>query len=250
VQRRQVQLWSEAIGASGEVLAFGHWGRPVLCFPTLRGLARDLEERGIVDAVAPLIEAGRVKLYCVDAFDRWSWQHHEPLTLEERALRHGAFETWVVDVVVPWIEADLGGRHDIVLIGPSFGAYHAVNLALRRADRFPVAIGLSGVYDVSIFDDRDGHGRGDAVYFNNPVDYVANLGGEHLDWLRSRLDITLVAGQGAWEDSTGALDSTRRLAALVAQKGIRHRLDLWGHDTPHDWPSWRAQLAHHLPRFC
>ncbi|MDP9209563.1 MAG: esterase, partial [Actinomycetota bacterium] len=25
--------------------------------------------------------------------------------------------------------------------------------------------------------------------------------------------------------------------------------DLWGHDVPHDWPSWRAQLAHHLPRF-
>lgn len=27
-------------------------------------------------------------------------------------------------------------------------------------------------------------------------------------------------------------------------------LDLWGHDVPHDWPSWRAQLAHHMPRFC
>jgi len=31
---------------------------------------------------------------------------------------------------------------------------------------------------------------------------------------------------------------------------IRHELDLWGHDVPHDWPSWRAQIAHHLPRFC
>ena len=26
-------------------------------------------------------------------------------------------------------------------------------------------------------------------------------------------------------------------------------LDLWGHDVPHDWPSWRRQIAHHLPRF-
>jgi esterase/lipase superfamily enzyme len=31
---------------------------------------------------------------------------------------------------------------------------------------------------------------------------------------------------------------------------LRHELDLWGHDVPHDWPSWRAQLAHHLPRCC
>ena len=35
----------------------------------------------------------------------------------------------------------------------------------------------------------------------------------------------------------------------VAEKGLRVETDLWGHDVPHDWPSWRAQLAHHLPRF-
>jgi esterase/lipase superfamily enzyme len=60
----------------------------------------------------------------------------------------------------------------------------------------------------------------------------------------------LVCGQGQWEDTTGALDSTRRMAAMLIDKGIRHELDLWGPDTPHDWPSWRAQLAYHLPRFC
>jgi esterase/lipase superfamily enzyme len=53
-----------------------------------------------------------------------------------------------------------------------------------------------------------------------------------------------------WEDSTGALESSKQLAGLLGAKGIRHELDLWGHDVPHDWPSWRAQIAHHLPRFC
>jgi hypothetical protein len=24
---------------------------------------------------------------------------------------------------------------------------------------------------------------------------------------------------------------------------------LRGHDVPHDWPSWRRQIAHRLPRF-
>ena len=60
----------------------------------------------------------------------------------------------------------------------------------------------------------------------------------------------LVCGQGQWEDTTGSLESTRRLAAALADKGIRHELDLWGYDVPHDWPSWRAQFADHLPRFC
>jgi esterase/lipase superfamily enzyme len=60
-----------------------------------------------------------------------------------------------------------------------------------------------------------------------------------------------VVGQGSWEvDPTGALPSTHALAAVLREKGIRHELDVWGHDIPHDWPSWRAQLRHHLPRFC
>lgn len=79
--------------------------------------------------------------------------------------------------------------------------------------------------------------------------YVANLHVDHLAWLRSRLSLLLVCGQGQWEDTTGALESTRRMAGLLADKGIRHELDLWGLDAPHDWPSWQAQFAKHLPRF-
>jgi esterase/lipase superfamily enzyme len=78
----------------------------------------------------------------------------------------------------------------------------------------------------------------------------AQLYGDHLDWLRSRVSLLLVCGQGMWEDTTGALESTKRLAWLLGEKGIPHELDLWGHDVAHDWPSWRAQIAHHLPRFC
>jgi esterase/lipase superfamily enzyme len=78
---------------------------------------------------------------------------------------------------------------------------------------------------------------------------VGGLWGDHLEWLRARVSLLLVVGRGAWEDSTGALDQTHRFAALLAEKGIRHELDVWGHDVPHDWPAWRAQIAHHLPRF-
>ena len=91
--------------------------------------------------------------------------------------------------------------------------------------------------------------RGETTYFNNPMDYVRHLGGDHLEWLRSQASLVLVCGQGQWEDTTGALESTRSFAGLLAEKGIPHELDLWGHDVPHDWPSWRRQLAHHLPRF-
>lgn len=228
----------------GDVVAHGDWGRPVLAFPSERGHAIDWEENGMVDAVSGLLDAGRVKLYCVASFDAASW-HDETLSLEERARRHSTYERWICETVVPWIRADCAGRGDLLAAGCSFGAYHAANFALKRADLFPRALCLSGVYDVAVV--GGGWERGDAVYFNNPMDYVARLHGDHLEWLRSHAGLLLVCGQGMWEDTTGALESTRRFAGLLAEKGIPHELDLWGRDVPHDWPSWRAQLAHHLP---
>jgi esterase/lipase superfamily enzyme len=227
------------------VLAYGHHGRPVLVFPAQEGNRYEWEDRGMVDAIAPLLDAGRVKLYCVDSWDSAIW-HDESLPLEERARRHGTYEEWLVGHVVPVIHADCGGFQEIATTGVSFGAFHAANLTLRRADLFPLALCLSGVYDVSGM----GWGeRGDALYFNNPADYVAGLHCDHRDWLRSRANLLLVVGRGAWEDSTGSLEETHRFAAQLAEKGIRHELDVWGEDSPHDWPAWRAQIAHHLPRF-
>jgi esterase/lipase superfamily enzyme len=246
VRRDHVSLWSPALGASGDVIAYGHFGRPVLAFPSEQGRAWDYENNGMVGAVAPLLEAGRIKLYCVDSYDAASWSANH-LPLEERARQHQRYEDWIVNQVTAFIHEDCGGWQDALVTGCSLGAYHAANLALRRADLYPVAICLSGVYDVG----SSGWGeRGDTFYFHNPADYVANLHGDHLDWLRSRVHLVLVCGQGQWEDTTGALEGTKRFAGLLAGKGLPHELDLWGWDVPHDWPSWRAQIAHHLPRFC
>jgi len=239
------ELYSPTIGTAGTVAVFGHYGRPLLAFPSESGKAYDWRDMGMIGAVESLIDAGRVKVYCVDSFDAASWSANH-LGLEERAREHGRYEAWILEQVVPFIHHTTGG--EIMMAGSSLGAFHAANFALKRADVFPLAICMSGNYDPSSW---NGWGeRGEQTYFNNPIDYVAHLGGDHLEWMRSQLSLLLVCGQGQWEDTTGALASTRRLAELLAEKGIRHELDLWGYDVPHDWPSWQAQLAHHLPRFC
>jgi esterase/lipase superfamily enzyme len=245
MRREYWSVDSPSIGAAG-VIAYGHYGRPLLAFPSDAGHCSDFEDRGMVAAVGGLIDQGRVKLYCVDSYDAHSWRNGS-LSLEARARQHGLYEDWILNQVMPRVFSDCGGQTETMLAGCSFGAYHAANFCLKRTDVFPLAICQSGVYDVSVVGWGD---RGDSVYFNNPADYVANLDGDHLDWLRSRASLLLVCGQGQWEDTTGALESTNRFAQLLGSKRIRCELDLWGHDVPHDWQSWRAQLAHHLPRFC
>jgi esterase/lipase superfamily enzyme len=242
-------LTDPTTGWTGQVVVHGHYGRPVLVFPSEAGSAWDFDNNGMVDAVRWMVEAGRVKLYCVDSADAATWADRT-VSLEERARRHDAYERWVLEQVLPFVDRDCGGGvHDMITVGCSLGAYHAANIALRHAHLFPVALCLSGSYDPS-----EWHAwgeRGMAAYFHNPIDYVANLHGDHLEWLRSRIRLVLVVGQGAWEvDPTRALPSTRRFAEVLAAKGIPHELDVWGHDVPHDWPSWQRQLAHHLPRLC
>lgn len=247
MRRDVVELWSPELGWSPRVIAYGSYGRPVLVFPSSEGRAEDFEGNGMVEAIRPLIDAGRGKLFCLDSWDAGSWYRGD-LPLEERARRHEAYERWVVEGAVPFVDADCGGRQEMVVTGCSFGAYHAANVALRRADLFPLALCLSGVYDLTVM---GGWGEpGTSFHLNNPQWSLAASEGGHLEWLRSRLSLLLVCGQGQWEDTTGALESTRAFGRLCAEKGLRVEVDLWGHDVPHDWPSWRAQLAHHLPRFC
>ena len=42
---RYTELMSSAIGASGAIVAYGHWGRPVLAFPAERGGPWEFENR-------------------------------------------------------------------------------------------------------------------------------------------------------------------------------------------------------------
>jgi esterase/lipase superfamily enzyme len=248
MRREAHEVWAPSLGASGTVVVYGHWGRPVLVFPSEQGRVWDFENNGMVAAVEDLVDDGRVKLYCVDANDQMSWSNRS-VPLEERARHHEAYEQWVVDEVVPRVHDDCGGVEDIITLGASMGAYHALNFAFKRADVFPLAMCLSGNFDPASW-----HGwgeRGQAMYFNNPSDYVRHLHGDHLAWLQSRLSVLLVVGQGAWEvHPTGALPSTQHMAGLLADKGIRSELDVWGDDSPHDWSSWARQLRKHLPRFC
>jgi esterase/lipase superfamily enzyme len=249
VERRHLDLrLGSGIDRTLTMIAYGHWGRPVLVFPSEAGHAWDFENNGMVDAVRWLIDEGRIKLYCVDSLDADTWSD-KGLPLEERARRHGVYHRWLTDTVLPWIQDDTSHDAELITLGCSLGAYHAVQFSLQRADVAPLAIGLSGNYDPSSW--RAWGESGDAAYFANPTAYVPNLHGDHLGWLQHRLSVLLVVGQGTWETHpTRSLPGTKTMAGLLQEKGIRCELDLWGYEVSHDWIWWQRQLAHHLPRFC
>ena len=141
-RRLHVDVPAPALGGAGTVIVHGHYGRPFLVFPSERGRAWDFENNGMVDAVRPLIDGGRCKLYCVTSHDAVSWSNRS-LSMEDRARRHAEYEQWIVDSVLPFLWDDCGGVTEVGTIGASMGAYHALTFALRRADLFPLSISMA-----------------------------------------------------------------------------------------------------------
>jgi esterase/lipase superfamily enzyme len=82
----------------------------------------------------------------------------------------------------------------------------------------------------------------DNFYFNNPVDYAANIHDSGTLNHLSNCDIHLATGTGPWEDPAEAY----RLSGILAGSGIPHHLDDWGPQGGHDWPYWRHQMWEYL----
>lgn len=227
---RQVHLWR-----------FGHFGKPVLVLPSASGMAHEWDAHGVIGAVSDLVEAGRIKLYCTESNVAEAWTRREN-PMHWRIQRHLAFERYVVDELVPWIRRDCRSA-DIRLgvTGTSLGACFSANFALKFPEIFNWALCLSGRYDMSWLTDDY---VSDDVYFNNPMAFVPNLGGEALERIRDRTHLVLVCGRGKWED--GNVEETEAFAGMLADKGISHERDIWGRDVSHEWTWWRRQVRYHL----
>jgi esterase/lipase superfamily enzyme len=229
------------LGIDMPLVAYGHAGVPLLMFPTAGADYLEYERFHLIDAIAPLIDAGRLRVYSINSVNRYGvLEPSAPPQLKTKLL--GAFDRYVVNDVLPLIRNDSGDQGIRPLLsGASLGAYLALNTLLKHPDAFRGCVAISGSYDMrdylgSEYYDED-------LYFNNPVDYVPNLNDEHyLGRLRNDVTIVLVTGQGRWESPGRSL----QMADILRSKGIPCTLELWGHDVDHDWPWWRKMLPYYL----
>src|SRR3954466_12000980 len=120
MERQQLELDAPGLDRPGTVIRYGHFGRPVVVFPSEQGRAWDYESNGMVGAVRHLVDDGRVKLYCVDSFDHASWSDRS-LPIEERARRHQAYQSWITDQVAAYVGFDSPGAEAARATGTTTG---------------------------------------------------------------------------------------------------------------------------------
>jgi esterase/lipase superfamily enzyme len=232
--------FSHRLGREMGVAIFGHWGPPLLTFPTSGGNEWEYQDQSLIGTLSPFIDAGRIKVFGIDANSSESF-YNKGAHPYHRSWMQRQYDEYVVAEVVPFIHAHCQTPLPIATMGASLGAYHAANSLFKHPDVFKRCFALSGVYDMKgfmngMFDDN--------FYFNNPEDYMANLADPWFYEQLSSCDIHLVTGNGPWEDSS----STYRMSGILSSKGIRHSLDDWGHLGGHDWPYWKHQMWEYVSK--
>lgn len=221
---------------------WGHWGQPVLLFPTAGGDAGEVERRGLIAALQPMIDAGRIKVYSVDSVAGAALAAGES-SVEHRCWLFKQFGEYVAHEVVPaiWSDSAHQGPEPIVT-GASIGAFNAVSVLCRYPHLFRMAIGMSGSYDLEPLLGAPGT---EDYYLSAPLSFLPNLGDEAmLEQLRRRY-ILLACGQGRWEN----VDQSWRMAGVLGDRGIPNRVDIWGHEYDHDWYTWLQMLPTYLNEF-
>jgi esterase/lipase superfamily enzyme len=231
---------SRIIGQDMPVAIYGHFGSPLIVFPTANQDFEEYERQGMIDSLGEFLQAGMIKLYCVTSINEESWMNRG-ISPAERAARQAAYDRHVTEELVPLIQHDCQSNSvPLGTIGSSFGAYHAANTLLKHPEIFRTCIAMSGIYNVSQY--FDGY-YDDNCFQNNPPDYIPHLDGERLQALH-QCKINILCGQGAWE----RVEWSRELPAALTKRGIPNNFDLWGPEVSHDWPWWKLELQQYLPR--
>lgn len=237
---KEVHSWySPALDKEMPVSVYGHYGFALLLIPTAAADFEEYERFKLIEAIAPFINSGKVKVFSINSMNKESWMNNTMLP-EHKAIRHNQFNQYVFNEVIPFIRTHTSNDTLIYTSGASFGALHAMNLFLKRPDIINGVISMSGVYDLTEYT------KGfwdEQVYYNSPIHYIPNLSDAfYIDKIKSSHHIHIYTGSGAHEDP----EANRRFSQVLWDKSIWHDLDIWGPDINHDWPTWRSMLPYIL----
>ncbi len=101
-------VWpSSRLGREMGVRVYGHWGAPVLVFPTSGGDEWEFERQGMIDALGHHVDAGKVKLFCVNSVNTQSW-YDKGAHPRHRSYVQAMYDAYVAEEVVPFVETQCG----------------------------------------------------------------------------------------------------------------------------------------------
>lgn len=230
--------YSERLGREVNVARWGEVGVPVLIFPTAGGDAEEIERFQVIQTLDQELADGKIKIYSCDSVAGRAMLAEEG-TPAHRMRVLDQFQEYIRHELVPAIRHDCqDDQIEVVVAGSSIGAFTALAAICRYPDAFKSALCMSGTYDLQRFLKAS---PTDDFLRASPLHYLSQGGGPDLERLRTRF-VLLASGEGKAED----IGESWRAARELGRCGVPNRVDSWGEEWPHDWPTWRNMLSRYV----
>lgn len=229
-----IPYYSNTMGRNINIEVTGHWGHPILMFPSSGGQYTQNTDFGLTGSVMQFIEEGRIKLYNVETIDMMSF-YDDAMNTEHKMHNYELYMQFLQNEMIPYIQEQCN-THRIAVSGVSFGGFHAANTAFRFPDLISHFIGMSAAFSIRKMAPLSDDMR---IYFNCPEEFMQNEEG----WKYNHMQIVL--GTSDWDICR---DKNIHMSGILNSKGIDHWYDekKW---TPHDWPLWKMMFPEYVNNY-
>lgn len=226
-----IQYYSNTLNRNINLEVTGHWGHPILMFPSSGGQFTQNTDFGLVGSVMNFIDEGKVKIYNVETIDMMSF-YDDYMDSGTKIHNYELYMQFLKNELIPYIQKECN-THRIGVSGVSFGGFHAANTAFRFPDLISHYIGMSAAFNIRSMAPQSDDMR---IYYNCPDEYMLHEEGWKYDHMQ------IVLGTSDWDI---CLDKNRNMSAILKGKGIAHWYDekKW---MDHDWPLWKMMLPEYL----
>jgi len=234
MQEEHINFYSHILGRDIEVVIHGHWGFPVVMFPTSMGNVYQNRDFGLLNAVENKINNGEIKVFNVASID-FDTFYGKDLPPNIKIYNYHLYTQFLETEFIPYVQRTCN-VHRVGVAGCSFGGFHASNYAFKNPDHVAFLISMSGSFSIKSF---LGSYYDDYVYFNNPTDFMPNAD----TWKYDHMKIAL--GTSDWDICR---ENNVEMSRLLGDKQINHWYDekKW---IAHDWPLWKMVFPEYLNAF-
>lgn len=232
---KHTQYFSNTLNRNINLEITGHWGHPILMFPSSGGKYTQNFDFGLNESVMQYVNEGRIKLYNVETIDMMTFYSDDHLSSEIIIHNYELYMQFLKNELIPYIQ-DECNTHRIAVAGCSFGGFHAANTAFRFPDVISHLFSLSGVFNIRNFTPNSDDMR---IYFNCPNEFMV----DEESWKYNHMQIVL-----STSDWDSCKPKNENMAGVLEAKGIPYWYDekKW---IEHDWPLWKMVFPEYVQKY-
>src|SRR5215467_6157717 len=103
MERHLTSWYSPSLHKEMPIVTYGHYGFALLLIPTAAADYLEYERFQLMDAIAPFVDAGRVKVFSINSINTESWLNNE-MDPRHKSIRHQQFNDYVYQEVIPFVK--------------------------------------------------------------------------------------------------------------------------------------------------